>query len=167
MPPEGDKTRRLALDPEHTALSSVFRHKGNVKYGTVPLSFIQQIIINHYPCFTYWRHHVSDEDRLFKIKGSGFLKFQFIPFFLQWQLEWETLGGLAWYSRRKVIPVLKWECRVSLRRRQLGWHYGDNYGLPSLHPTFSLENIGCMPSEGPFLLSDSVSRCVALPSAPH
>lgn len=83
MPPEGDKTRRLALDPEHTALSSVFRHKGNVKYGTVPLSFIQQIIINHYPCFTYWRHHVSDEDRLFKIKGSGFLKFQFIPFFLQ------------------------------------------------------------------------------------
>ena len=37
--------------------------------------------------------------------------------------------------------------KVSLKGRQLGWHCHDSCGLRSTHPSFSLENIGCMPSE--------------------
>lgn len=38
--------------------------------------------------------------------------------------------------------------RVSLKGRQGRWHCNDCSGLPSIHPTFSLEHIGRMPSKG-------------------
>lgn len=38
--------------------------------------------------------------------------------------------------------------RVSLKGRQVRWHCNHYSGLPSIHPTFSLEHIGCMPSKG-------------------
>ena len=37
--------------------------------------------------------------------------------------------------------------RISLKRRQLGWPCDDDCGLPRTQPSFSLENIGCMPCE--------------------
>lgn len=37
--------------------------------------------------------------------------------------------------------------RVSLKGRWFGWPCDDDCGLPSTQPSFSLENIGCMPYE--------------------